>query len=657
MTHRDDVARLEVEFADAMQRMYVVGNGLARLRHELEQQPVVTTTPRTASAAVRSGGPAQGGVAGAAQGGLPHHAAGTGHQGVPVPAVAGAPGRTTSSAGSTSSGPVPRPSTQAPPAGPPVVGLPPVPGEPWYRREGAVTRVLAVSGAVVTLSGVAMLLVLAVRHGWFGPGARVTAGALLAGLLGGLGVRGGARDRDRGSPAGSAPVTLVATGAAVAYLDVVAVTALYGWLPASVGVVLCLAVSALGSLVARRWGSELLAVLLVGGGGLFAPVVAGRADWVLAAVLAVLAAVGWWAGQGRTTPWLTLVRVVPVTLALLAGAAATAGRPGAAPLVAVGLVVLATTVVTSALSVRRDADDIASSAALAVVATGALAAAAALSSTPRALVHGAVGAVLLLAATALGRAPLGRVAPHLLVTTATAGSVSAVLAVLSGAPDGFVRSGLLLLALAHLAVAGATRSRIALGLGAGVGALGVLAWLPDALAVTTVRLATDHDLASAFVASVLAAAVAVLAWWAACAVRGVAEPVRRLAAVLAWAVGLAATATALVSVGTLSGVRLGSAETGFTAGHALATVVWMAAAAGLLLHSLEHPSASDLALRSGLLLSAVAVAKLFLFDLAALDGVVRSVAFIATGLLLLATGSRYARAWERARPRTSAGDA
>ncbi|GIL36626.1 hypothetical protein PDTK01_27010 [Phycicoccus sp. DTK01] len=532
-----------------------------------------------------------------------------------------------------------------------------MPGGPWYRREGAVTRVLAVSGAVVTLSGVAMLLVLAVRHGWFGPGARVSAGALLAGLLGGLGVRGGARDRDRGSPAGSAPVALVATGAAVAYLDVVAVTALYGWLPASVGVVLCLAVSALGSLVARRWGSELLAVLLVGGGGLFAPVVAGRADWVLAAVLAVLAAVGWWAGHGRTTPWLTLVRVVPVTLALLAGAAATAGRPGAAPLVAVGLVVLAATVVTSALSVRRDADDIASSAALAIVATGALAAAAALSSTPRALVHGAVGAVLLLAATALGRAPLGRVAPHLLVTTATAGSVSAVLAVLSGVPDGFVRSGLLVLALAHLAVAGATRSRIALGLGAGVGALGVLAWLPDALAVTTVRLATDHDLASAFVASVLAAAVAVLAWWAACAVRGVAEPVRRLAAVLAWAVGLVATATALVSVGTLAGVRLGAGATGFTAGHAVATVVWMTAAAGLLLHSLEHPSESDLALRSGLLLSAVAVAKLFLFDLAALDGVVRSVAFIATGLLLLATGSRYARAWERARPRTSTGDA
>ncbi len=50
------------------------------------------------------------------------------------------------------------------------------------------------------------------------------------------------------------------------------------------------------------------------------------------------------------------------------------------------------------------------------------------------------------------------------------------------------------------------------------------------------------------------------------------------------------------------------------------------------------------------MLAGVAVAKLFLFDLAALGGVVRSVAFLAVGLLLLATGSRYARAYERSRP-------
>ena len=54
------------------------------------------------------------------------------------------------------------------------------------------------------------------------------------------------------------------------------------------------------------------------------------------------------------------------------------------------------------------------------------------------------------------------------------------------------------------------------------------------------------------------------------------------------------------------------------------------------------------AVRAGF--AGVAVAKLFLFDLAALDGVVRSVAFLVVGLLLLATGSGYARAYERSRP-------
>jgi len=61
--------------------------------------------------------------------------------------------------------------------------------------------------------------------------------------------------------------------------------------------------------------------------------------------------------------------------------------------------------------------------------------------------------------------------------------------------------------------------------------------------------------------------------------------------------------------------------------------------------SLAHGPHADLALRCGLGLAAVAVAKLFLYDLAALSGMVRSVAFIA-GLLLIATGSRYARAQE-----------
>jgi len=107
--------------------------------------------------------------------------------------------------------------------------------------------------------------------------------------------------------------------------------------------------------------------------------------------------------------------------------------------------------------------------------------------------------------------------------------------------------------------------------------------------------------------------------------------------------------TVSVAVGTLLGAEVGEAVLGFTIGHAVATVTWMLAAAWLLLHGLEHSRDADLTLRTGLVLAGIAVAKLFLFDLAALNGLVRSVAFIVVGLLLLATGSRYAKAYERRR--------
>lgn len=49
------------------------------------------------------------------------------------------------------------------------------------------------------------------------------------------------------------------------------------------------------------------------------------------------------------------------------------------------------------------------------------------------------------------------------------------------------------------------------------------------------------------------------------------------------------------------------------------------------------------ALTVGLVLVAAAVAKLFLFDLAALDGVFRVIVFIVTGLMILTLGSVYAK--------------
>ena len=54
-----------------------------------------------------------------------------------------------------------------------------------------------------------------------------------------------------------------ATGAAAAYLDVVAMTVGYGWLPEAGGLALAGAVALGGLHLARRWGSQLLAVVLL----------------------------------------------------------------------------------------------------------------------------------------------------------------------------------------------------------------------------------------------------------------------------------------------------------------------------------------------------------------------------------------------------------
>lgn len=650
MSNRAAVHQLESDFADAMNRMYAVGNGLARLRAELDREVVPPAAAVSAAPVVAA--PVPSGVPVAAGFPVP--------SGVPVaagiPIAAGPPRPATGSVPPPAASAQPRPTGGARPLIPPVPPGSDVPTAPfaphvaWYRREGAVTRVLAVTGAVITLAGVAMLLVLAAQHGWFGPAARVGAGAALAAVLVGLGVRSGEGDRGRGGAAGSAAVALVATGAAAAYLVVVAVTSGYGWVPAGIGLVLSGIVALGGLQLARRWDSELLAVLMVLGAAALAPVVAQGGGWVVSAFLAVLCVAGWWAGGTHTRPALTVVRTVPVTLALLVGALD--GSRGGADAIGhfgVALVVLAATLLTSAVSVRRDAHDVPASSALALVTTGFLAATSGLHEPGRTTALALGAAVLLLVATSLTRPPLGPVAGHLVVTVGTAGTVLAVLAVLSGAPHRFVTTGLLLLALAGLAAAGVTRSRTTLGLAAGTTVVAVLAWTPHPLAAITATTAASHDMAVALLDSILLGAVVATGLWAVGNQRGLGREVRLTATVLAWVLGLGASTTALVALGTLVGAEVGQTTVGFTVGHAVATVTWMAAAAWLLLRGLERSRDADLTLRTGLVLAGISVAKLFLYDLAALSGLVRSAAFIVVGLLLLATGSRYTKAYERSR--------
>ena len=183
-------------------------------------------------------------------------------------------------------------------------------------------------------------------------------------------------------------------------------------------------------------------------------------------------------------------------------------------------VVLAATVVTSAISVRRDAHDVSASAAVALLATGLLATSLALAEPPRTLVLGTAAALLLVAATSLSRRPVGPLAGHLVGTVGAAGTVLAVLAVLSGAPERFVTTGLLLLALAGLAAAGVSRSRTSLALASGVTLVAVLGWAQHPLATVTASAAGAHDMVVALVDSILVAAVVATGLWAVGAQRG-----------------------------------------------------------------------------------------------------------------------------------------
>ena len=157
-------------------------------------------------------------------------------------------------------------------------------------------------------------------------------------------------------------------------------------------------------------------------------------------------------------------------------------------------------------------------------------------------------------------------------------------------------------------------------------------------------------MAAALLDSIVLAGVLAMVVWAMGQQRGLGRELRVMVRIAVWVLGLAASATALAAAGTLVGARLGDPTLGFTIGQAVATITWMLGAAWLLLHGLERSPDADLTLRTGLLLAAVSVAKLFLYDLSSLSGIVRSVAFIAVGLLLLAMGSRYAKAYERSRP-------
>ncbi|MBH0778700.1 DUF2339 domain-containing protein [Nocardia sp. NEAU-351] len=549
---------------------------------------------------------------------------------------------------------------QAPPRwGAPAPGwAPPVPPRrpvvartPWWQREGVISRVLAVAGVGVTLIGVVMLLVLAAQAGFFGPVPRVAAGAVFSVALIGAGLRIFGRSGGR-----VGAIALAATGFAGAYLDVIAVTAIYDWLYPALGLAVALGVAACGVALAMRWQSQPLAVLVVAGAAALSPVVGS--GLLLLGFLIVLQLACAPVQLVRDWPALHIVRTLPAVLAAIAVTliAAIDSPEGDAvrdlliAAVAIGVIGLVGTV----LVVRRRASDVTATVAFALSTVPLLVVPSVLDRVGATVIAGGTAAVLL----AVGaqylvpklRALVG-IPAHTATVAAAASSLALVEACFGVTDARTLPIALLLVAIGYLAVAGQRRSPVALVIGGLFGFHGASVFLSDASPETLASssLAAEWlDIWTVLAAAVLLATVAVAVW--AMRARPGLSPGSSAESVL-WVVAsvicLYAVTAATVALGVVSG-----ATDGFVVGHSAATILWMAAATAALFYGLRNLARSTavakVALGSGLLVTAAALAKLFLFDLATLDGLVRVAAFLVVGVLLLVAGTRYARAFAEA---------
>ncbi|OUS97571.1 DUF2339 domain-containing protein [Rhodococcus sp. NCIMB 12038] len=529
--------------------------------------------------------------------------------------------------------PAPPPPAPAVPYRPAPAPRPRVVREPWWQRDGMISRVLAVAGVAVTLIGVVMLLVLAAQAGFFGPELRVVAGGLFSA---GLVVAGA---RVFGRPGGRVGgIALAATGIAGAYLDVVAVAVVYHWLLPVLAMVVALGIAGAGVALAVRWGSQPLALLVVTGAAVLAPVFTDGITLTLIGFLFVIQVASFPAQLGRDWLYLAIARTCPVVIALLIAIANTGldDRPERFWLLASAALVAVFGLVSSIILLRSNSHDVTATAMIVTTAVPTLV-----------IGHlfdrlGSTLIALALAAAMFGAFAVARSLPnHARIALAGVGTLALLEACLIGSSEDLAPLVLLGVAALFLTIGGQAESRIAYAVGAVFTVVGGFAFVItappfvlvdeysalDALGVTTVLSSL-----------VLAGTVFLFVWYA--------HPLKLLSAtaaqpwwVLAGLVILYAVTTATVSAGT----AVTGTSAGFIAGHCAATIAWMAAATAALVFGLARRDYAHTALGVGLGLTAAALAKLFLFDLATLDGLFRVLAFLVVGLLLLLAGTRYAR--------------
>jgi len=516
---------------------------------------------------------------------------------------------------------------------------PPRPMPPRPPREGLGPQLVAWTGGTVTLLGIVLLLVLAASRGWLQPGARVIGGALLALAL--IAVAAWVHRRPGGQ---TGAVALAATGVAGLYLDVVAATALYEYLPVAGGLVVAVLVAGGGLALADWWRSQPLAAGAVAGAAILAPILTKAASPLLVALAVVLQLAA--APVVLRRQWTVLAAVAavwPFGYGLLAVAMATddgtrypqtTAAVAAVLLVGAGLAVGATGRLPVLFSCVQ----------LAAAAVPVLSMALVLDRAPGAVTALLVAVLMLVVSAPVERSPVPReVCAVAIVMGALAAFEATMIALRGGTQTAVVLSEAIVLAAAAIAV----RRRSVLVAAAGFGAVGTfLALFRDAplRALLTFPsrpyiVSGDADTAALVTGAGVSALVLVAA-----VVMFVAADRLDLLGPRAEAAPVWITAAAIVLYGAagllVTGALLVTATRGgFLAGHVLVTVSWTVAALILLVRGIRQQA---LRVAGGALVVA-AVAKLVLFDLSQLDGLARVAAFLGAGLVLLAAGTRYAR--------------
>lgn len=500
------------------------------------------------------------------------------------------------------------------------------------RESGWIGKLLAVAGVAVTLIGVVLLLVLAAQAGLLRPEIRVTGGTLLA--LGLVGVATWLRNRPGGR---IGAIALAATGIAAAYLDVIALTTIYTWVPAPAGLLLAAVVGGAGLALARRWDSEHLGLLvlvpLIG----LAPVITRGVDILLVSFMLALSAAALPVQLGKDWIWLHAARIAATTLPLLValmsvrhdGAWVIGAACGIAAILAIasGLVVLPAISNTAALAVLTAAGTLpALAAGMAVDRVMAAVLAAALASAMLAIVL------------------VGTELPMIARQVWSGWSAISALVAATVAFDGYVEGPVLLSLAVIVAIAG-RGDAVARWAAAGFGVIGTglcYSYAPLGALLTATVMPTS--IAVSTLAASLLVIAAVFAIARACA--GVQDSDTR--AILSVVAGMLVV-YAFTAFTVTAGVLFGGTDVGFLAGHLIATVCWIGMAAALFGYALHHAGREDRTapITAGLALTAAATAKLFVFDLATLDGMFRVAAFIVVGLVLLGMGAGYARSLAR----------